>query len=69
MARAKRKQADRQWIIPCRVTVTGAHMLVEAPTRDEAIAKAKRNEWYDVLYAQAEMTDWEPDYAAIEPDE
>ena len=56
---------QREWIIPCRVTLDGARMFVTAASREEAEAKARENEWDDVQYAQAEMVDWEPFYEDI----
>ncbi len=65
----KRKKSlvgAKEWVIPCKVTLDGARMVVTAATREEAEAKARKNEWNDIQYAQAEMTDWEPYYEDIE---
>lgn len=67
---AKKKSDNRQWMIPCKVIFDGARMLVTASSKDEAVAKARRNEWDDIEYAHtAYMTDWKPNYEDIEEDE
>lgn len=34
-------------------------MTVEADSAADAIAKAKRNEWENIEYDQAELVDWQ----------
>jgi len=65
-----KKPKEMQWLIPCKVTLDNATMTVTAATEEEAIAKARKNEWDDIEYAKtAEMTDWEPYYEDIKPND
>lgn len=47
-----------QFTIDCTVKLSGATMLVEADSQEEALAKAKADEWSDILYNTAELVDW-----------
>jgi hypothetical protein len=49
----------RRWIVSCRVIFNGATAEVDAPSRDEALAKAERGEFVDAIdIAGAELIDW-----------
>ena len=50
----------RRWSVSCRAVFNGATAEVDAPSRDEALAKAERGEFMDALdIAGAELVDWE----------
>ncbi len=47
------------YIIPCRVTLDGALMIIEANSAEEAESRARKNEWEDIDYKTAGLVDWE----------
>lgn len=45
------------YLIACTVTLIGAQMFVEADSEEEALRKAKADEWEDVTYETAALMD------------
>jgi hypothetical protein len=58
IAPGKKTQPEREYIIHCDVTLCGAAMFVKARSPQEALAKAKRWAFEDIVYKDAELKDW-----------
>lgn len=48
------------FVVPCRIVLEGASMTVKARNKQEALAKAKRNECSDIRWDKATLVKQKP---------
>lgn len=57
------------WRLKCDVTLSNAEMVISADTKEEAIEKARADNWDDITYETAHINDWTPLINTIQADE
>jgi hypothetical protein len=49
---------EREYRVGCNVVLRGATMFVKATSPERALQKVRAEEWDDIEYAHAEVSDW-----------